>query len=97
MILQQGDVLIEKVEEVKGKKLDHLVLASGEATGHRHEVVVGDATLYEGSEGLYLEVRKEATVVHPEHKPIEIPTGKYRIRKVREYDHFAGETRKVRD
>ena len=92
MIYQQGDVLIEKVEEIKGKKLNHLVLARGEVTGHCHEITAGEAELYEEEGILYLRVKgEEATLTHQEHKTIKIPKGDYKIRKVREYDHLAAD------
>ena len=42
MFIQQGDVLIKKVESIKGKKLNHLTLAQGESTGHHHTINTGD-------------------------------------------------------
>ena len=45
----------------------------------------------------YIRVNKEKTVTHEEHNPVTIPPGVYRVRKVREYDHFAEEARAVAD
>lgn len=98
MFIQQGDVLIKKVSSVKGKKLNHLTLAKGEATGHHHTITEGDATLYEQNGVLYLHVESEkATLTHQEHKPVEIPQGDYVIEQVKEYDHFLEESRRVQD
>lgn len=98
MLYQQGDVLIKAVKEVKGKKLDHLILAQGEATGHCHEIKKGNAELYEEGGVLYLKVMDdEVKIQHQEHKEISIPKGDYFVRRVREYDHFAEEARNVRD
>lgn len=73
------------------KKLDHLVLAFGEATGHKHEIVEGDAELYEEDGTLYLVVKsEEAKVAHPEHEPIAIKKGTYKIDHQRE--HVPGES-----
>ena len=98
MLIQQGDVLIKKVNGIKGKKLNHLTLAVGEATGHHHTITEGDAELYELDGVLYLRVNsEEATLTHQEHKPVVIPRGEYEIGIVEEYDHFAEEARNVVD
>ena len=97
MYLQQGDVLIVKVDSVKGKKLNHLTLAEGEATGHHHTITKGKAELYESDGVLYLSVKEKATLTHQEHKAIEIPEGEFRIGIVQEYDHFEEKAWNVRD
>lgn len=103
MLYQQGDVLLEKIDgPIEGKKLDHLILAEGEATGHNHRVrMVGgqiSAALYRDKNKLYLAVgEKGVTIEHEEHKPITVPMGSYRVRKVREYDHFLEMARRVSD
>ena len=98
MLYQQGDVLLKKVSGIRGKKLDHLTLAYGEATGHHHTVTVGDADLYEDNGKLYLHVKSdECTVTHQEHNPITVPKGDWEIGIVQEYDHFAEEARRVQD
>jgi len=95
---QQGDVLIKKADGVKGKKLGHLTLAEGEATGHHHTVTKGAAELYEEEGTLYLKVMSdEIELTHQEHEMITIPKGEYEIGIVREYDHFEEEARKVLD
>ena len=47
MKIQQGDVILKKTNQsIKGgKKLNHLILAEGEATGHNHRIVEGIARL----------------------------------------------------
>ena len=98
MILQQGDVIIKKVESIKGKKLNHLTLAIGEATGHHHTITEGEAELYEENGILFLRVNsEEATLTHQEHKPIVIEKGDYEIGIVREYDHLTEDTKNVSD
>ena len=97
MLIQQGDVII-KSGKVKGKKLDHLTLAQGEATGHHHIITEGDAELYEDNGTLYLKVNSEkATLTHQEHHAVEIPQGEWEIGIVKEYDHFAEEAKRVVD
>lgn len=104
MLYQQGDVILEKIEgPVSGKKLGHLILARGEATGHAHRVKADrrggrTAALYRDRQRMYLEVGAGgATIVHEEHKPVAVPEGRYLVRQVREYDHFAEEVRRVQD
>ena len=99
MFYQQGDVLLKKYNGmITGKKLHHLILAEGEVTGHKHEVIKGEAELIESNKNWYLKVlSEEAIVTHQEHKPITIPKGVYEVSIVEEYDHFEEEARKVRD
>ena len=100
-VAQQGDVVIKKVTGIDTatlKRLDHLVLAEGEVTGHAHRVVGGAATLYEDKGGgMVLDVTKEATVTHEEHGHITLAPGKYKVGRIKEYDHFAEEAKQVRD
>jgi len=97
-MIQQGDVIIVKVKEIIGKKLNHLTVARGEATGHNHTITEGDAELYEHEGTLFLKVKSEnATLTHQEHTKVVIPKGDYKINIVREYDHFFEEARQVRD
>ena len=98
MFYQQGDVIIKKISEIKGKRLNHLILARGEATGHNHIITEGNAELYEDNGTLYLRVNSEtATLTHQEHKKIILPKGDYQIDRVREFDHFEEEAKNVRD
>lgn len=109
-MIQQGDVIIEVADIPKGaKKIDkghfaHLlgirgyVLAEGETTGHAHCISdVENVEMVEKDGMFFIRVLKDVTVTHEEHKPVKIPPGIYRVRKVREYDHFAEEARDVRD
>ena len=84
---RHGDVLITEVDIVKGKKLDHLILAEGESTGHKHQITEGEAELYEHEGTLFLRVlSEEAVLTHEEHKAIQIPKGDYIIMTQREYE-----------
>ncbi len=97
-MLQQGDVILVKVSEIKGKKLKHLCLAKGEVTGHHHTITKGDAELYEYEGTLFLRVKsEEAELTHQEHNIVTIPKGDYKINIVREYDHFLEENKAVND
>ena len=85
---RHGDVIIEETQKIEGEKLNHLILAEGEISGHYHRVAVKekeDAELYEKDGNLFLKVIVPAKVTHEEHGTIDIPTGNYIVRKQREY------------
>jgi hypothetical protein len=98
--IQQGDVLMERVDSIpsKAKALPHRTLREGEATGHAHRAAAEDVTLFIGEGNtLYMNAPNGTTVVHEEHNPIEVPPGTYRVSGVQEYDHFLEEARDVVD
>ena len=104
MLYQQGDVLIETVETIPEgvmaveRQGGRHILAEGEATGHAHAVLDKSVSLFENSaKELFLSASKKFTVTHEEHKNVTIPKGDYKIRRVKEYDHFEEEARVVRD
>jgi len=78
----------------KRKKLDRAILAHGEVTGHFHEAHGPGVALYDDGT---LEAPQGAEVTHQEHAPVTIPPGTYERSIVQEYDHFAEESRAVRD
>lgn len=65
MLIQQGDVLIKRVSGVKGKKLEHLTLARGEATGHHHTITEGNAELYEQGGEIVFKSQLRNRYTHP--------------------------------
>ena len=83
----------------KTQQLDHTILALGEATGHAHRVIGEHVTLYETTDPdvLLLEVGEDATVIHEEHRAQSLAPGSYTRHIVREYDHFAEESKMVQD
>ena len=95
-----GDILIIPAAIPKdAKKIDRLVLAHGE-TGHAHTLVEdADVSVYEDAQGtLWLRVGTQgAGITHEEHGRREIAPGEYRVGRQQEYDHFAEESRAVRD
>lgn len=99
MKLQQGDVLLKKVEyKIEGEKLNHVTLAEGEATGHHHSIVSGIGQLIMMDNIMHLQVFSDTALLkHQEHNEITIPQGNYRIGIVKEYDHFEEEAREVID
>lgn len=95
---RQGDVLIQSVEEIPDgvKRLKRPIVASGDSTGHSHKIKdKRTAQLYAGpswvagERELFLEVTAdEASLVHPEHDPIVLEKGQYRIWRQREYSEY---------
>lgn len=98
-LYRHGDVLVETIEALPedARRLQHLVLAEGELTGHSHRVAERDAAvLWQSDRGLFLSVTgSSATLVHQEHGPIVLPRGAYRVWQQREYT--PSEIRVVRD
>jgi hypothetical protein len=86
MLYRQGDVLIQRVEEVpeyaEAATPDHgrIVLAYGEVTGHAHAILEKEIEAFEDQGTLYLVVPEAgARVSHEEHAPIQLPQGTYRV------------------
>lgn len=107
MLYQQGDILFFKVSDFEGiekkeinSKNGYKVIAEGEASGHFHKVKADYAELYQEKndpECMLLELLKKSKVVHEEHDSIDLPKGKYVIKRVQDYDHFLEESRAVED
>ena len=96
---RHGDVIIVRIEKLPEgvKKLNHLVLAEGEITGHKHQIVKGDAELYEKNGRLYLRVITPSVIDHPEHGTGVIEPGVYEIDRPQEFNYFEFEERTIRD
>lgn len=96
---QQGDVTIKPVESIPegAEPIKTRVLREGEATGHAHVATGEGVQLFMRGDTLYMRVPAGTEVVHEEHKPINVPPGLYEIGAVREYDHFAEESRVILD
>ncbi|MBN3995186.1 MAG: hypothetical protein HWQ36_33210 [Nostoc sp. NMS2] len=89
VIYRHGDVLIRHIASlpVGAQKRGGATLAHGEVTGHSHRIQQSDAVqLWVHGSDLFLEVKEpSATLVHEEHRAIELPQGLYRVWKQREY------------
>jgi len=89
ILYRHGDVLIQTIAKlpVGAQKQTGSTLAYGEVTGHSHRIEQTNAVslwVYGGE--FFLEVKEaSATLVHEEHKPIQLPQGVYRFWKQREY------------
>lgn len=100
MQYRHGDVMIEEIPKLPGghkRSLPHRVLAHGEVTGHRHQIrEAAGSALYEMPTHLLLEVTDDfVTLVHEEHKPIQLKRGIYKVWRQREYS--PEEIRTIRD
>jgi len=80
----------------KATKLDHKILAEGEATGHKH-ALIGDGALYRLGSEIILDLPSPAEIHHDEHQPQELPEGTYDRIIVKEFDHAEESARKVVD
>jgi hypothetical protein len=96
MQYRQGDVLVVVTQAVPAEAVSvprsegELVLAEGEATGHRHAIADPHAELLavpgEEIERRFLRIVGEtATLTHQEHDPILLPPGLYEVIRQREY------------
>jgi hypothetical protein len=88
--IRQGDVILVPVGSVaaEGEKLlPHLTLAWGEASGHKHQITTGVASLSERDGVMYLHVSSQTALLdHEEHQAIAIPQGNWMVRIQREYE-----------
>jgi hypothetical protein len=89
LMWRQGDILISTVGAIPtgATRRGDVVIAEGEATGHRHRVEnPATAELLEYRGALYLRVLADkAKVIHEEHGPIALPRGMYLVWQQREY------------
>ena len=100
--IQQGDVIIYPKAIPKGaKRVNKSILAEGEQTGHRHEVMEPDVCgleTYEMDGEIYIKAALDAPLTHQEHHAQKIPaTIEHEIVRVQEYDHMLEEARQVAD
>jgi hypothetical protein len=86
---RQGDVFIAAVAALPEGAVPQadLVLVAGEMTGQNHRVEDGGwAQVLRRRDDLFVRVTAESVrVVHPEHGPITLPRGLYRVWQQREY------------
>jgi hypothetical protein len=94
-VYRQGDVLLIAVDadlrddgqQPVAREHGKIILAHGEATGHAHAIEESTAVLVEAptTNVRHLRLVKPATLLHEEHREIEIPPGLYEVRRQREY------------
>lgn len=79
---RHGDLVIKPVQAIptEAVKQKTLTLAEGEATGHHHTVVSGNAVHFKFDDKIYLRVLSEiAEIDHQEHGKRELLKGDYEI------------------
>ena len=78
---RHGDVVIKQAAiPAQANKVEHLILAEGEATGHNHAIVSGIAEHLRWNEKIYLRVISDvAEIDHPEHGRRTLNRGEYEI------------------
>ena len=95
---RQGDIFFVKLDEKLNldgaTTLKNGVIARGETTGHAHRVskasLAAGAALYLLGRSLYLRAPEaEATIVHEEHQPVQLPAGAYAVVNQQEFDGLA--------
>lgn len=95
---EHGDVILIPVDKIEGRKLKTNVIMKGEITGHAHIIEKTKTKLYMDDRNImYVKVEEPAELTHEEHGKIIIPSGNYRIDRVKEYDPFEKELRDVQD
>jgi len=88
---RQGDVFIIKTDEIPSnyqeveRDEESIVLAYGEATGHKHQIKSKNAILVKADNKIFLMVLKPVELIHEEHNKIELPVGNYQIINQRQY------------
>lgn len=89
ILYRHGDVLLSPIAILPSgaRRRAGATLAHGEVTGHSHRIQQQDAVqLWVSGNELFLEVKSpSATLIHEEHRAIELPSGVYRVWKQREY------------
>ena len=78
------------------KRIDNH-LAEGEVTGHYHEAVGENVTVYGKGDFRKLNAPKGAKITHQEHNTIEVDPGTYLKEPVQEYNYDKRQAEAVRD
>lgn len=89
VLYRHGDVLLRQITSlpIGAQRRVGATLAQGEVTGHSHRIQQAHAVqLWVQGSNLFLEVKEPiATLIHEEHRAIELPYGLYRVWRQREY------------
>ncbi|MEJ5262220.1 MAG: hypothetical protein WHT45_06030 [Ignavibacterium sp.] len=99
--IRQGDILFIQVQKMPDdcQLNNSLVLAEGEASGHKHQVISGSAKFYKSNKSViewsnhsqiigYLEVNDSAIVGHDEHLPVLLTQGIFAVIQQRNFNPF---------
>jgi hypothetical protein len=101
--LEHGDVILKRItaipqtaKTVKCEK--QIVLAEGEITGHAHRILdLSGAELRQSGSVMYLHLDQPKDLVHEEHGKLRIDPGDYEIDRVKEFNPFEREIRRIQD
>jgi hypothetical protein len=92
--IQQGDVLFIEVSKAPDRSClidpidGRFVLQYGEETGHTHSIAAAPGvSLVDRNGTLYLCLGHSGPVIHPEHAPVILPSGVYRVESVIQKAH----------
>ena len=99
-IYRHGDVLLRQINVLPEglKKTNATTVALGEVTGHSHRFNSGLVTVFEDiKKQKYVAVEEETTLIHEEHKPIQVMKGLFQVVMEKEYDVLAEAERQVLD
>lgn len=83
-VYRQGDVILVSADDVNiydGWMEDDMLIIRSE-TGNAH---VLEMPVYRYAGALYVDVKRQSVMKHPEHPPLRIEPGKYRVLTVRDY------------
>jgi hypothetical protein len=91
-LIRQGDVGLISVnsipEDAKEQPRENgaVVLAYGEATGHKHQLLESGILAFKAANAdVFLRIAEPATLRHEEHTHISVPPGTYRVLRQREW------------
>jgi hypothetical protein len=91
-LIRQGDVGLVGVEEIPADAIEQkreggaVILAFGEATGHKHQFLdAGVTALRAANADVFLRIIEPSDLVHEEHTKITVPPGLYRVLRQREW------------
>ncbi|MHB8118648.1 MAG: hypothetical protein ACYDHX_07985 [Methanothrix sp.] len=98
MQFRHGDLLLVPVREIPpaAERAGDKILAYGEATGHKHQLL-GNAIIFRETEQQFVEIVEPAKLIHEEHNEIELPVGLYQVIRQREFGPYDRVIRSVQD
>lgn len=106
-IIRHGDLIFKKLDSKdinkKGKKVNEIVLAVGEHTGHKHllQNFNLECELYlielNANRAVFNVNKGEAVLTHEEHKPVTFSEGIWEMTYEQERDPFLDSIRQVLD
>jgi hypothetical protein len=101
-IYRQGDVLLQQIDRIPtdAQLVDTngapVVVAEGEATGHKHQFRFRDAEMYRGGGGAqYIRALTDAPLTHEEHQTVVLPPGIYK--RIQQVEYSPAALRTVAD